>query len=385
METVEARDGKEALQLITQGQSEGAGFDLLVLDNDMPVMTGLELVEELDKQQLLEDLIVVVLSSIQSMRHEADFRDHGIFAFLSKPIRQSDLYDAITTALFRHYDTGEHELIDFDKAKRSLVHSAPQFDAKVLLVEDNYVNQEVAVASLESCGIGVNVANNGEEALSLFASGEYDVVLMDCQMPVMDGYMATTRIRELEQDEARVHVPIVAMTADAVKGDKERCYQVGMDDYLSKPFTQSDLHLMLRKWMPQLELDADVVPEEKDERPASIGAAIDKSVIEDIRKLGSRNSDLLQRVLQTYLQEAPKILEQIYMAVSSSDYDLLRAQAHALKSSSGNVGARGIMDLARELEAKGKSSDDQGLDEISQQLKHEYALVRDALNEIMAG
>ncbi len=386
METVEASNGKEALQLITEGQSADTGFDLVILDNDMPVMTGLELVEELDKQEILDDLIVVVLSSIQSMRHEADFKNHGIFAFLSKPIRQSDLYDAITTALFRHYDTGEHELIDFDKAKKSLVHSAPQFEAKVLLVEDNFVNQEVAVASLESCGIAVDVANNGEEALSLFAKDGYDVVLMDCQMPVMDGYMATTRIRELEQDEERVHVPIVAMTADAVKGDKERCYQVGMDDYLSKPFTQSDLHSMLRKWMPQLELDTAAVLEEEVDRPSSVaGAAIDQSVIEDIRKLGARNSDLLERVLQTYLQEAPKIIEQIYTAISSADYDLLRAQAHALKSSSGNVGARGIMELSKDLEAKGKAADGQGLDEMGQQLKHEYSLVRDALNEIMAG
>jgi signal transduction histidine kinase/DNA-binding response OmpR family regulator len=384
METVVASNGEEALKLITEARSISAGFDLIILDNDMPVMTGLELVEELDKQDILKDLIVVVLSSIQSMRHESDFRDYGIFAFLSKPIRQSDLYDAITTALFRHYDTGEYELINFEKAKKSLVHAAPQFEAKVLLVEDNFVNQEVAIASLEACGIDVDVANHGEEALSLFASQEYDAVLMDCQMPVMDGYMATTNIRELEQNEGRGHVPVIAMTADAVKGDKERCFQVGMDDYLSKPFTQSDLHSMLRKWMPQHELDAEVVEKDKGHAPVVTSAVIDSSVIEDIRKLGSRNSDLLGRVLQTYLQEAPKILDQIQMAIASSDYELLRAQAHALKSSSGNVGAKGVMDLSRQLEAKGKAADGLELDEMARQLKHEYSLLRDALNKIMA-
>ncbi len=221
----------------------------------------------------------------------------------------------------------------------------------VLVAEDNPVNQAVAGAMLESLGVAYRLADNGRSALDRIAHEAFDLVLMDCQMPEMDGFETTSRIRDRQRSGAlRQHLPIVALTANAVAGDRERCLAAGMDDYLSKPFGRQQLAAILQRWLPQPPVAAAAAP-------AEIGdEAINPRTLDTIRQLPGPNGELLvQKVVAAYLGDAPARLAQLQAAAAAGDAEALRRTAHALKSSSANVGAERLSALCREIESLGRS------------------------------
>ncbi|MES9994388.1 MAG: response regulator [Candidatus Thiodiazotropha sp.] len=277
----------------------------------------------------------------------------------------------------------ESQLPGSERAEdREVANRHTRLAGRVLVVEDNPVNQAVVKKMLEKAGLSPITANDGVEAMDAMHDEQFDVVLMDCQMPRMDGYEATEAIRDREVTQGLMRTPVIAMTANAMAGDRERCLAVGMDDYLSKPVKPAQLENMLRQWLPMEEMisqgDASTLVEESGHEdlasPSGIissedlessgdanmsaGGMIDRSVLEELYEI---MEDEFVSVLESYLKSAPGLMHGIRDAVKDRDMDALVKSAHPLKSSSANVGAMELSILARELEFKGRQNDGSGL------------------------
>jgi two-component system, sensor histidine kinase and response regulator len=233
-------NASRALECLRMAHREGRRYDLAILDHQMPDMDGMELARAIRSDPALA-LPLVLLTSV-SYRGCAEEAQHaGFNAFLLKPIRQSQLYDCIATVVGMASEPAPQRLI----TDHTLTETASR--ARVLVAEDNAVNQRLAARMLEKRGCRVDVVANGLEAVEAVTRIAYDCVFMDCQMPEMDGYAATSAIRQREA-KTGAHIPIIAMTANAMDGDRERCLAAGMDDYISKPVEPSELAAALRRW-----------------------------------------------------------------------------------------------------------------------------------------
>ncbi len=251
-------------------------------------------------------------------------------------------------------------------------HAAPApGEAHILLVEDNPVNQTVAAGMLRTLGHRVEMAADGREALAALARSRPDAILMDCQMPVMDGLEASREIRRLEQDGGGPgRVPIIALTAAAFAEDRDRCLAAGMDDYLAKPFELAALEAVLARWLPGDGPGPTPAPE----------PALAREPIDEIRSLGGE--ELLSEVARTYLDSTPALVEAATAAVAKGDAEALAVAAHPLKSSSAQLGALHVAELARELEALGRAGSTAGAAPLAEALVAEFARARRALEAI---
>jgi len=243
----DAEDGAGALGELRSAAAGGKPYDVAILDFQMPGMDGMELVSRIKADPLVSSARLLLLTSVGVRGERAESLRAGIEAYLVKPVRQSELHDALATVMATpEEDTygGEKRLVTSHSLREARA-TLP----RVLVVEDNPVNQLVARKMLEKLGCGVDVAADGVEALS--SKGPYSVVFMDVQMPNMDGYEATAEIRRRESEKGRGPVPIVAMTANAMEGDREEALGAGMNDYLSKPVTSEALEAVLKRWLPK--------------------------------------------------------------------------------------------------------------------------------------
>jgi TMAO reductase system sensor TorS len=273
--------------------------------------------------------------------------------------------------------------------------SASRWDARILLVEDNLVNQEVAKAALAQFGCIVEVANDGREALDCLDRQAYDLVFMDCQMPVMDGFEATTRIREGERRREETDQPvkrqsIVALTAHAISGDRDRCLAVGMDDYLTKPFARDDLLAILRRWLPASNQPFDLKSPTPTASPSALPSPpdgkepLDPGVLEEIRVLERKGAPkLLARLIGLYLRDAPRQIEELRQAMAGNDHENLRAIAHTLKSSSANIGALDFSQVCREIETAARAGQPERVARQIGDLSRDFARVEAALHAIV--
>ncbi len=260
-------------------------------------------------------------------------------------------------------------------------------DAQVLLAEDNSVNQEVALAMLEILGCEVTVAENGHKVLAALSANHYDLVLMDCQMPEMDGYEATKLIRSQEQtNDTKPRLPIIALTANAMEGDRERCLATGMDDFLSKPFKQDQLLEVLQRWLgsrsqPVVETDPVEAALLASDSPGS--DLLDETVLANIRALQRPGKpDILQKIVDHYLASAPQLLRQVREAIEQGDAAALRMAAHTLKSSSANLGARTLAAYCQELETMAEENALESAAQLLSEIESGYAPVAVELQRI---
>ncbi len=250
-----AENGQNALEMLKNASAVGDPYELAILDMMMPGMDGLELAHKIKADSAIAPLRLVLLTSVSQDFDTETMHRHGISAHLTKPVRQSRLFNAITDVMRSSPGKRSRSASGSGKSDKTKA----LLGAQVLIVEDNRVNQEVARCILENLGCRVEVASNGREAVEVFSKTPYDLVLMDCQMPELDGYEATQIIREKEKEEEKSRIeqglnlrrtPIIALTAHAMKGDREQCLAAGMDDYLGKPFNQSQLSTILKRWLP---------------------------------------------------------------------------------------------------------------------------------------
>jgi signal transduction histidine kinase/CheY-like chemotaxis protein/HPt (histidine-containing phosphotransfer) domain-containing protein len=355
--------GKQALDAMTEATQAGKPFDLAILDMHMPQMDGLQLARAIKaRPELVKTRLVMLTSSYEAVNaHERE--QAGILRCVSKPIRQSELYEVVCGALTEGYANSPQ--LHTVAASVAAVDHLPPLLGKVLLAEDNPVNQKLAMAMLARLGLTVDIANNGQEALAMAAEQAYDIVLMDCQMPVMDGFAATAALRAGPTQGGK-RLPIVALTANAMEGDRNKCLAAGMDDYLAKPYSMDQLRQVLNRWLSG-EAGADEAASVT-EAPAQASmpdarvateqaAAIDVRILDQLRELDpSGGLGLARQILQVYLDTSGNYVAQLEQAIDGDDAEALRRAAHTLKSSSTNVGATGLSGLFKQLEGLGRDA-----------------------------
>jgi len=372
-----ASDGPAALALLARRRANGGGFDIAVLDMHMPHMDGLKLATVIRSDPALAGLRLVVLTSSYASASVRERERAGILRCVHKPIRQTELREVLGSAL--RCAPGETSAVPAETSAEA------KLGGHVLLAEDNPVNQQVGQAMLRKLGLSVRFADNGRQALKLATSEAFDLILMDCHMPVMDGYEASVAIRALNRTP---RVPIVALTANVMEGNRERCLAAGMDDFLAKPYSLAQLEATLQRWMsaasaPTGAATAVATPPVKAATETQAPPAIDHGVIAQFRELDpDGGSALAARILDIYAESSGGVFAELEQSMSAGDGERLRRAAHSLKSSSGNVGARQLAALFKEFELLGKEN---RLDEAHAQLdalRAEYARALDSIRAL---
>ena len=389
-----ALSAAQAWPILEEALAIGKPFHAAVIDMVMPDENGLEFSARIKDHEKLSRLKVIMATSLNWQGDLASIRNAGIETLLTKPIRRHDLISAASRAISGNRHPGWRSKrpqnvaaeTDSDKIK-----AIATFNARVLLVEDNPVNIEVAVELLTSMGCMVQTARNGLEALAQFKYETFDIVLMDCQMPIMDGLSATRRIREFELVQTKVRIPIVALTANAYAEDRARCIDAGMDDYLSKPYAEEQLSDTLKKWL-KTEASNSAASETKpavshsspiavDTAPPgaegdAVQSVIDEGVVGPLRK---SRPDLFKRLTASYLNYAPAALAELKTALDANDLTTLGRIAHSLKSSSANLGAASLSKLCRDLETAARDKNDPAVADLVAKIVSAFADVAAAL------
>ena len=373
--------GQEALEELRSG---GEPYDLAVLDMQMPGMDGLELARRIKADPTLSRIRLVLLTSMGRRGEEAS--QSGIEAYLTKPVRQSDLYDALVTVMSGTAPEEKRLVTLRDlRSQKGGMH-------RVLVAEDNPVNQMVAARMLENLGYQVDVVADGKEALEAVASTRYVAVLIDVQMPILDGYKATRRIRDQEERAGRRNMmmglrkrrtPIIAMTANAMQGDREKAIEAGMDDYVSKPVSRKELGAVLERWISGT--PAYRVPGAEDGESRADGP-LDRQVISGLRGLqGEDETDIVAELAGMFLDDVRPRLSALEEAILGDDASTVERLAHTLKGSSANMGARGMSTLCARLEEAGASGDLAPAPGLLERLKKEFARVDRAFEAEIRG
>jgi len=344
MQPTGAEGAAEALRLLKQAQQEGRPFRLVLSDANMPEVDGFDLARQIKENASLGSTVIMMLTSGDRPGDVARCEQLGVVAYLLKPIKQSELFDAIVMAL-------GITTVDDEDDRTSLAERARRIGPlRVLLAEDSLVGQKLVVGLLESHGHTVVVADNGAEALEALEQRDFDLVLMDVQMPDMDGLEATAAIR-LRERQTGSRTPIIAMTAHAMKGDRQKCLDAGMDEYVAKPIRAKRLFGTIAAVLgvsgEQGEASdappADFVPPETD--------ALDWS--EALRTVKGDHA-LLRSVVEAFLEECPRLMRAMRTAVAEGKAAALRVAAHTLKGSMEYFGASRGFELAYRLEKMGQ-------------------------------
>jgi signal transduction histidine kinase/CheY-like chemotaxis protein len=370
MKPVTAKDGRSAIETLRRAHKDGHPFRLVLLDAHMPAMDGFEVASHLKHDPHLHGTTVILLTSAGHTEDMARAKSLGAAASVAKPVKQSDLWDAIITAL--HVAGGQ-------KARPSVAQRrsrTAQHPLRILLAEDNPVNQEVAVHLIERRGHSVIVAENGREAVEAIERHKFDLVLMDVQMPEMGGLEATRVIREKEKGSGH-HLPIIAMTAHAMQGDREQCIESGMDGYLAKPIDP-------KTFLQTVEgISARSVGSEsaENEETAGLAGALDGKAL--LARF-SGNRKLLRNIVKTFREDCPRMMGRIRAALTARDAVALADGAHALKGSIGNFGDSAALETTREMEKAARQGKLDGTWELYATLEDQIASLLPALHTIGA-
>ncbi|MBF0271342.1 MAG: response regulator [Magnetococcales bacterium] len=345
--------GREALALLREtARNPDEAFDVVVLDLRLTGVDGLDVARMIHADQTLPPLKVMLLSSGIHLE-ESVLNEAGVGAFIMKPVGPKRLARALEVLI---HPAGQGEA---ESGGGSVTRTATAFVGKVLLVEDTFVNQQVAASMLKQMGLEVEIARDGEEGVAKAFAGRPDVILMDMQMPNMDGLEATRRIREWEG--LRGHgepVPILAMTANALSGDRERCLEAGMNDYLAKPVLWDALASKLSQWLPIHEREmvppSPVAREIPDEGKALF---LDSVCLERFWNAMKAVPGTFSLVIEEYLSSAPNLLQAIERGGTNGESEVVRSAAHALKSNSATVGAMALSELCAVIEKAARERD----------------------------
>jgi len=365
---------EQAIDLLAQAAARGAPYDIAIIDLGLPGMDALELARTIRARAAIAKVRLVMLT-----RRQADIRgarNAGIDACLAKPVRQTILYECLVNVM-----AGQPQEAIAAPAVCEPVNTAPAgIRGNILLVEDNLINQEVARGILQIHGYSVTVVNNGREALDAHAQGAFDLILMDCHMPEMDGFEATKEIRGRERSSIGKRVPIIALTANAMAQDREECLNAGMDDHLSKPFSILTMQDMLDRWMPQAASTQSEAAEPAARAPAKAAEVLDRQVLDQLSKLQTNGKpEMLARVINLYLVESPKLIQKLKQAALANDAPEIARSAHSLKSSSANVGARVLSRYCGDIEASARRADTEEACKIFAKIETEHGRVQTAL------
>jgi two-component system, sensor histidine kinase and response regulator len=352
----------EAMEALERAQQAGERFKLILLDVSMPEVDGFALCERIRHHPGMSNITVMMLSSVARRQDAIRSRELGVAAFLTKPVDWKELRDVIASILTqngaRTSAKTSHVSEPLGKGMRGL---------RILLAEDNEVNQELALSLLKKYGHSVLLANDGREALSAWQKESFDLILMDLQMPVMGGFEATAAIRRKEADTG-AHIPIVAMTAHAMKGDRENCLAAGMDGYVPKPISVKNL----LEAIDAVAGNARVPQSSPEPVPASRSFPVQTSPLVDRQALLAQvdgDTELLRRMVSIFLADAPERLGAIRAAVESNNAESLAKLAHRLKGAVSNFSSEPVTRAALQLENMARQRDLSSAPEAYEELK----------------
>jgi two-component system, sensor histidine kinase and response regulator len=401
--------GVEALRALREAHAAGDPYQIAILDYQMPEMDGEMLGQVIKADPLLHNIQLVMLSSLGQ---EGDIRERlekvGFAAYLVKPARQSELLSTLGSIWDAHCHqrsvnliSNQSSLPDTRETQTAQSLDRPFTGTRVLLAEDNATNQIVGAMILRNLGCNVDVAASGREAMQMVETFFYHIVFMDCEMPEMDGFEATAAIRRRPDRKSRL--PIVAVTAQAMEGDKERCLLAGMDDYISKPVRQEDFATALTRWVPSKELQHKGEAKERitgsdgktgnanapgyppfpvSSSLSGISSALNPVTIAHLRALAEATEpSLLGQIFTSFLSDGAERLDKLQNALDGSDPELLRKTAHTLKGASANIGAHHMADIAEQLELLGKASSMSGATVLIEQIEREFERVKSEIAE----
>ncbi len=361
-----------ALQSMREAVAQRVPFGLVVVD-DIALATGANhFLKRVRSDHTLREVSIALVSRFIDPTQAGALQGQGVVARLRKPLRYPDVKECVLEALLPKADTGSNAARS-DRAARQT--------KTALIVEDNKTNQIVAQGFLSRMGYSVTIAKDGAEGVQMAERGRFDVILMDCHMPVMDGYEATAKIRALEKSGG-TRVPILAMTANSKASDLQRCRDTGMDDVLVKPLSLDRVKQALEVWVPKSKTTAAEAPQPQAVETSAQLPAIDDKIAEQLRDaLGSG----VVAMIDAFLGDTPGYLVQLREALATGDATVLRQVAHAIKGSSANIGAAALAESAARLESAVGTNDAEALVRLVGQVEQEYARVAQVLEQDRAG
>mgnify|MGYP001546290479 CR=1 FL=1 len=399
------------LEYVTKAVVDGPHeYDFIVVDGSVGKSDTKELAEFVARRERLKNIAMINLVTNATAGDAKKAQELGFAAFITKPVKKDIFIDVINRSSLHANEDNKPSIITKHSVIESQKHGCEndiQLSGNILMAEDIKTNQQVARTMLKRIGVEVDIVENGEEAVKKWQQGDYDLILMDCQMPVINGYDATRMIRQEQQAKGLKHIPIVALTANAMAGDDIKCKDAGMDDYMSKPFARIDLALMLQKYLQgeqeseflfqaQKEMAGTASTEYIDDTPASteveveaesavfLKLADDEKEVEylDLAKvelMRAELEDMFSDLIDTFVEGADGYVKRLNLAVRDNNYKELSAISHGMKSSCGNVGADKLAHMADTISAKIKAGEEQDFEKMLHEFNTFYYGVRQAL------
>jgi two-component system, sensor histidine kinase and response regulator len=369
----EAPSAEDALALLRRERDGGHPFTLALLDMQMPGIDGLQLAHQIKADPGLANIQLIMMTSLGKSEYDGEIRSAGIALCLTKPVKQSRLYDAIVTIMSGGDTAGEPETPPIPAQADATTSSAPSVPAggRILVAEDNAVNQKVLLRQLGKMGYSADAVGNGIEVLQALTRIDYDVVLMDCQMPEMDGYAACRQLRDRENGGN--HIPVIALTAHAMEGDREKCLAAGMDDYISKPVDVEELKRKLAHWLAR-----------KTPRGSAASVISDPVDMKMLRRVSDDDPEFMQELIELYLRETEIQLEALARAIADGNVHEVEQIAHTLAGASITSGMRGVVGPLRELERMARAETIAGADEVLEETRTQIGRIQKFLETEVA-
>lgn len=357
MQLEEAINGESAIHLLRQAARQGKPYHVMIFDQQLLGENKENIAEIIRHDPSLMETKLVSMTMMNQRDIAEQMLAKGVSSYLIKPVRASHLFDALLSAMANQISSSLQEQRRIKKLDLSSTIGQLKPNFKILLAEDHPINQEVILNQLSLLGYEADLANNGEEALAMLSEKKYDIVFMDCQMPLLDGYATTQRLRQQEGNQR--HTIVIALTAHALPTDREKCLAAGMDDYLSKPLEPEDLEAALYKWRNPINSIVSGLPANLAQSPAiqSRKRMLQEEAPLNLKRLqtiSSGKKEFQQKLLTLYLERAETDLVTIHQALVEQDFSSLLQQAHRLKGSSGNIGATVLTQVATQLENAAK-------------------------------
>jgi PAS domain S-box-containing protein len=361
------------LDRMEQAHKNGELYEIILIDMQMPGMSGLELTKQIRKQNRFSEVKIILLSSM-GLIVESETKAL-VDMMLAKPIRQSILNDAIATIMGNNQNS---ENIEAEQTETVVT-----LVGKILYADDNLVNQQVGRKMLSRLGLEYEIVDNGKQAFENISSGQFDLILMDCQMPVMDGFEATRNIRNWEKEQQKNRLTIIALTANAMEGDRQICLDAGMDDYLAKPYTQKTLFDTLVKWLPTKSSNSTKVISQSTDNFKEYPDSSDFISLPQFEETRDMMGSEMDQLINAFVESAEKQIKNMLLNIESENYVELRENIHAIKSGCGLLGFQRLFDICVIVEEKCRKDDIKDINTLLDDVISIFYKTLNAFSEIM--